>query len=109
MRFIHRIGEIAVDDNVATIGNDQQRRTLQCHGITLQLLIGFIQILAGAFVFPIEMATFPDISPTITATGLFCALFKTEPFTGLIGIGRVLFPQQSAQVIKMRLGCRAFF
>jgi len=49
----------------------------------LQLLIGFVQILAGAFILPTEMAALPDIGLAIAAAGLFGALFKTEPVSHL--------------------------
>ncbi|MBK5962748.1 hypothetical protein CCR95_01180 [Thiocystis minor] len=103
-----RAGEGGVDDDPRDIGDDQQRRIFECRGVKLELLEGFQEVLARPFVLPAIAGTFPDIGPTVAATGFFRALLEAVPSTRRVGLGGRGFVEQAAEVDEVFLGRRAF-
>lgn len=103
------VGPVGVNLDRLHIGDDQQRRVFERHGILLKLGESGLQILALALVFPAEATALPDIRPTLAAGGFRGAALETIIFALLIGVGGVFDPEELAQVDEMRLRGRAFF
>jgi len=108
MRDGNGLGEIRADDDAVQVADDEEGRTGEGVAVEEELVIGVVQILVLALVFPAEEIFFPDIGEAIAAAMLFCALFKAEDFARGVGLGRGGMAQQVTQVQKMLLRGRAF-
>ena len=59
--FLNRAVEIGADDVAVEIADDEQRRIEQRFAVAEQLLVGFVEVLLFALVFPAETALFPHV------------------------------------------------
>ena len=108
MRDGYGLGEIGVDDDAVQVADDEDGRTGEGVAVKEKLIVGVVQILVLAFVFPAEEILFPDIGEAIAAAVLFCAFFKAEGFARWIGFGGRGVAEHPAQVEEMLLRGRAF-
>src|ERR1019366_396812 len=107
MLFADRVGPVAADNKVVEVADDQQGRIFESESILLKLPECGVQVLALPFIFPAEVAALPDVGPTLAATCLRGAALKAVEITRGIGFCRRRFAEQSAQIEKMLLRCRA--
>ncbi|MBU6430475.1 MAG: hypothetical protein KGR26_15770, partial [Cyanobacteria bacterium REEB65] len=68
-----------MDLDLVHVGYDKQRRVVEGAGIELQLLQGLGQVLSLALVLPGKVALLPDVSPAVTAAGLFGSALEGVP------------------------------
>jgi hypothetical protein len=85
------------------VADDQQRRILQSFAITEQLIVGSIEILVLAFVFPAKEPALPNIRKTLAAAVLRGAFFEREFFAEGIGERRLWMIKDFAQIKKVLL------
>ena len=102
------LGEIGVDDDSVQVADDEYRRAGERVAVQEKLVIGVVQILVLALVFPAEEILFPDIGEAIAAAVFFRALFKAKGFARGIGLGGRGMPEHPAQVEEMLLRGGAF-
>ena len=74
--LLDRAVEVGADDVAVEIADDQQRRIEQRFAVAEQLLVGFVEVLLLALVFPGEAALFPHVGKAA-----FCLVgcFGLEP------------------------------
>ena len=102
------VGEIGVDYDSVQVADDEEERVGERVAVQEKLVIGVVQILVLALVFPAEEILFPYIGEAIAAAVLFGALFKAKGFARGIGLGGRGVPEHPAQVQEMLLRGRAF-
>ena len=102
------LGEIGVDDDAVQVADDEDGRTGEGVSVEEELIVGVVQILVLALVFPAEEILFPDIGKAVAAAVLFRALFKAEGFPRWIGLGGRGVAEHAAQVEEMLLRGGAF-
>ena len=97
-------GEIGVDDDAVEITHGEQRRIRKGVAVPQELVIGGVEVLVPAFVFPAEMIALPDIGEAIAAAVLGGALFKAEGLARGIGGGGRGVIEKGAEIEEMLLG-----
>ena len=98
-RLVRIAGEGGMNDDPLAVAHHQQRRVVEMTGIVGQLLVGFVQIQPWLLVFPAEVSALPDIRPALTAGGLLRPALEAV----VIGIARLVDPQQIAQILEIGL------
>ena len=101
-------GEIGADDDAVQVADDEDWRAGEGIAVEEELIIGVVQILVLALVFPAEEILFPDIGEAIAAAVLLRALFKAEGFARGVGLGGRGMPEHPAHVEEMLLRGGAF-
>ena len=68
--FAHLVGvagEGGMDDDAFAVGDDEERWVFKLQGVVGELLQGGVEVAPRLFVFPTEIAAFPDIGPAVAA------------------------------------------
>ena len=103
MRDGYGLGEIGVDYDAVQVADDEDGRTSEGVAVEEELIVGVVQILVLALVFPAEEILFPDIGEAIAATVLLRAPFKAEGFPRGVSLGGRGMTKHPAQVEEMLL------
>ena len=81
--FLDRAVEVGADDVAVEIADDEQGRIEQRLAVAEQLLVGFVEALFLALVFPAEAALFPDVGEAalgVVGVGLGAVVLQGEEF-----------------------------
>ena len=100
-------GEVGVDDDAVEVARDEIRRVRERVAVAEQLVVGSVQVLGLALVFPAEAILLPHVREAVAPAVLLDALLEAEIFAGRI-LGRRGMLQQAAQVQEMLLRGGAF-
>jgi hypothetical protein len=92
-------GEGGMDLDDLAVADDQERRIFQFKGVVGELLQRGAQVAPRPLVLSAEVAALPDIGPTLATTGLAGTSLETV----VVGIARLVHPEQFAQVIEVAL------
>ena len=107
--FFRVAAEVRVNDDALAVGHDEQRRGFEVVGVVGELAEGFIEVASWFFVFPAEMAAFPDIGPAVARAAVGTGfLFGPALEAVVIGVTRLVHAEQVAQVGEVRLRASAF-
>ena len=104
--LLRRVGEVGVDFPVVDVGHDQKRRIVQVFAVSLQLLVGSLQVFVFVrrFVFDGKMTLVIDIGKTVSSYLLERLLEDKGVASIRFAVSaRHLYPDQAADIKKMRL------
>jgi hypothetical protein len=101
--LVDGVGPVGVDLEGRHVGDDEERRVLEGHGVLLELGIGGAEVLALALVLPGEVAALPDVGPALAAGGFRRAALEGISIALGVGVGRRVLAQERAEVIEVRL------
>ena len=87
--------EVRVDLEAVHVADDQQRRVFQGLAVQLQLLVGGLEVLVLALVFPTEMIPHPDIGPALLVFAGLHPFLEGLPIAVGVGFGRFRLAQEA--------------
>lgn len=97
-----------MDLEVVEVGDDEQRRIEEVFAVVVELLVGGLEALVRAFVFPGEVVTEPDVGKSVATVNLGHVLLEGVAFAVGVVVGRFGDTDDFTKLVEVGLLALAF-